>query len=257
MICSPFLPLSPECERKHLLSPRLLVSIPIHVVILPLQSTLSSGSSSLQNKLAIQAPTCSSKYSPSLHLDLQSAFLKASPSFSWCPYSYHLGHSYSSLPFPPWTVFHSHLEDAVLPSSTLNLCKYPISLCPWALLLPLHAVWSHPSSKLPLRMPCYLFSAQEQEETGVSWRLLCRFSYLLNQSRAELFTFPSPPVHSCFSSHNGHWHQVLNKACYLPWICHWIPRSATLMHTSVWDSLSHTTQTLPGIFSITDTVFPS
>lgn len=72
------------CEHRHLLpSHRLPVSIPIHVVILPFQSTLSSGSFSLQNKLAIQAPTCFSKHSPSLHLGLQST--RCQPFFPLLP----------------------------------------------------------------------------------------------------------------------------------------------------------------------------
>lgn len=140
-MCSPFLSLSPGCEHRHLLpSSRLPVSIPIHTVILPLQPTISSGSSSFQNKLAIQAPTCFSKYSPSLHLDLQSAFI-SQPFFPLMslllpPGMFLLCSSLPSLDSHkvPWRRMFFPLA-----FSSLNLCKCPISLCPWALsFFPLH-----------------------------------------------------------------------------------------------------------------------
>lgn len=111
MICSSFLSLSLGCENQHLLpSSRLLISIPIHAVILSLQPTLSSGSFSLKNKLAIQTPTCFSKYC-TLTCKVPSS---ASPSFLSCPYSYHLGCYSSVLPFLGCYP-QSSLEDAVFP----------------------------------------------------------------------------------------------------------------------------------------------
>lgn len=218
-MCSPFLSLSLGCECKHLLpSPRLPISIPIHALILPLRSTLSSGSSSLQNKLAIQAPTCFSKYSPSLHLDLQSDFI-SQPFFPLMsllllPGMFLLCSSLPSLPSLD-CLPQSPLEGAVLPfglfqSKFVKMSHITLSLGSFS--PPFTSYLIALVQAVNCLCGCLVTSQSENGWRQVYLEDLCAdpaICFRLEQSSSVSPHIQSIPV-SCFSSDNGHCHQAPN-----------------------------------------------
>lgn len=98
-------------------------------------------------------------------------------------------------------------------------------------------------------MPCPLSSVWEQEERGRFGRSLCISRYFL---QSELFTVPSPSVHSCFS--------MTTDIAVRPSICMWLTLNMALV-SQVTAILMHTSPTphKPSLapFSFTDTVFHS
>lgn len=252
--------MSPECECRHLLpSPRLPASLPIHAVILLCQSPPLLAVLPYKTNLLVKPP----------HVSLNMAHLSTltckvpssvSPSFLSCPYSYHLGCSSSvlrSLDCLP----QSPLEDAVLPfdrfqSKFVQVSHITLSLDSFS------PSFTSYLTDLIQAVNCLCgclvtASLSENRRRQVYTEDLCADPAIcFNQSRAELFRFPSPPVHSCFCSENWHCHQALNLH-----IIHVVYLTGSSGHSyfnayhSLRFPLPYHTTILPGTFSIADTFF--
>lgn len=207
---------------------KLPVSIPIHAVILPLQSTLSSGSSSLQNKLAIQAPTCFSKYSPSLHLDLQSAFI----SQPFVPLmSLLLPHGIFLLcsSFPPRLSFTKCLGGCCssfwpFPIKTVQVSD--IILFSGSFFIPYTSYLTDLIQTVNCLCGCLVISPQSENRRKLVYPedLYADPAIGFNQSRVDLFSVSSSTAPFLLFKRQWTMPPALQSACHLTWLGHWVFR---------------------------------